>query len=170
MKTFNQLVLETLSTLLYEATFFCPGFNKLTPQLQDKVVRTFETYSKWTQSHGLCSTFNIFDATQKNALKNSEMKIIDSDEEGGPQFVITNISYDSHKPLGLESLLFKISTPISNQFIRDGMNKHLEKVRDDDIYRKKIEVDYQLYRTLKYTIKDQYYDLKQRVPELEGVF
>ena len=148
MKTFKQLVLESLNnTSRYDATFFCPGFDKLSSELQDKVKRTFEFYYNFA-ARGICSTFNIFNQEQRDALHNSELKKME-DSEQGPMFTITNISYNPRHLLGLESLLGDILRPFSNQFSRDKVDKYLEDVLYDDIYRKKIKVDHQAYRSIK---------------------
>lgn len=169
MKTFKQLVLESLdNTSQYDATFFCPGFNKLSPELQDKVKRTFEFYYNFA-ARGICNTFNIFNQEHRDALHNSKLKKME-DSEQGPKFIITNISYNPRHRLGLESLLGDILRPFSTEFCRDGVEKYLENVYYDDVYRKKINANPQLYRTIKYTVKSKYDDLIKRMPELEGLF
>ena len=50
------------------------------------------------------------------------------------------------------------------------VDKYLEDVLYDDIYRKKIKVDHQAYRSIKYTVKRKHDDLIKRMPELEGIF
>ena len=170
MKTFKRLVLESLNnTSQYDATFFCPGFDKLSSELQDKVKHTFEFYYNSVKARGICSTFNIFNQEYKDALLNSELKEIE-DGDQGPKFIITNISCNPRHRLGLESLLGDILRPFSNQFCRDRVDKYLENVYYDDVYRKKINADPQLYRTIKYTVKSKYDHLIKRMPELEGLF